>query len=100
MTETLKKTLPYFSNITVRKGLNILNEFEEAEYYGGPGGMRPGTVLEEEGKQCQYIYSIIRGQIHYYKRIPGLYQKCDQELKGIDDDFVSKLVTIDHNKPL
>ena len=49
MTEIMRDTLPYFANFTVRMGQRILNEFEEMEYVGGPGGVRPGTILEHEG---------------------------------------------------
>lgn len=77
MTDMLRDTLPYFGSITLKKGQTILNEFEEVEYYGGPGGFRPGTVLEQEGKPCENLYLILRGEVHFYKRILGLYDEVE-----------------------
>ena len=82
MTTILSNTLPYFAGIAKRRRETILNEFEEVEYFGGPGGMRPGTILEHEGQACQHIYIILRGEILFYKRILGLYTEVEMSKPG------------------
>ena len=73
LTQILTDVLPYYGEITKLKRKNILNSFEEVEFYGGGDSTKPMTVLEHEGKMPQYVYLILRGSISIYKKIPGLY---------------------------
>lgn len=49
--------MPYYSEITKTKKKNILQNFEEVEYYS------KGTILEREGCTAEYMYIILRGEI-------------------------------------
>lgn len=77
MTQVLYNLLPHYSDIAKVKRKNILNTFEEVEYYGGGDSNKPGTVLEREGEFANYIYIILSGEIHVYKKIHGLYVEGD-----------------------
>lgn len=66
--------------------------------------MRPGTILEREGKVAQYIYLIMKGEILVYKKVPSLYElettKFKQEnrkTKTLETKVIekNKLVTIE-----
>jgi CRP-like cAMP-binding protein len=69
MISTLSKILPYYSDITKIKRKNILNSFEEVEYFGGGDSNKPGTILEREGEYSSYIYIILSGEIYVHKKI-------------------------------
>ena len=60
----LQKIMPYYSEITKTKKKNILQNFEEVEYY------TKGTILEREGCTAEYVYIILRGEISLYKKLP------------------------------
>lgn len=81
LTETLSKLLPFYGEITKLKRKNILNSFEEVQYYGGGDSTKPSTIMEYEGKMPQYVYLILRGSIYIYKKIPGLYTEEEQLVK-------------------
>ena len=87
MTEILKKILPFYSEITKIKRKNLLNGFEMVEFYGGGNSNKPKTILEFEGKEQNYIYWVMEGEMFVYKRVPGLYNN-------------DNLVNIHDNKPL
>ena len=75
MISMLSRILPYYSDITKIKRKNILNSFEEVEYYGGGDSNKPKTILEKEGEFSKYIYVILSGEMFVYKKIKGLYQE-------------------------
>lgn len=45
-TEILGRVLPYYGEITKIKRKNILNSFEEVEFYGGGDSTKPHVILE------------------------------------------------------
>lgn len=57
----------------------MLESFEEVSFIGGEGSFKPGNVLEIEGKESQYIYWIISGEVHFYKKIDNIYQVKDKK---------------------
>ena len=70
-----KTVFPCFASVTKKKKMTILQDFEEVAYHGGPGGFRPGTVLEREGDEPKYLYLILHGELMIYKKISGLYEE-------------------------
>ena len=84
MVKMLAKILPFYSEITKTKKFNILGSFEELHFYGGSDGLKPGTVLEKEGSQTGYIYIVLRGHVHLFKKIRGLYPSCNSKPLQID----------------
>ena len=79
MISTLSKLMPYYSDITKIKRRNILNSFEDVEYFGGGDSNKPKTILQREGHFSSYIYIILSGEMTVYKKIKGLYEEKVEE---------------------
>ena len=63
--------LPHTIGVSRHKKWDILNSFEEADYASASNG--GGIVLEKESSRAKYIYWILSGEIHIYKKLDGLY---------------------------
>ena len=49
--------------------MNILQSFREIEYFSGAGGQRAPQIMEREGQQPEFVYWIIQGEVHLYKKL-------------------------------
>lgn len=92
--------MPCYSDITKIKRKNILNSFEEVEYYGGGDSKKPGTVLEKEGDFARYIYIILSGELFVYKKIQGLYQEEEHSCECDHENPEMNLIDVNDQKPL
>ena len=66
-------SMPHVSEVSKTKKENLLRSFQELELTFA--GHRQGVVLENEGSPTNYVYWILRGEVHLYRKIKPLYEQ-------------------------